>query len=147
MQMNAVQGAYRNKKFLCRWRDLPSYYFNNESLVSAVINASFSILKQMQHTHNKVLEINYFLQSRSRLLTPANFESLFKVRIQSISQIFSTPCTSGSSVDEDKGGASEHRIWGSRQVLPSKLITWPWVQQRCRWRMGRMNVATSKFCL
>ena len=32
-------------------------------------------------------------------------------------------------------------------VVVTKLIGWPWVQQRCRWRMGRMNVTPSKFCM
>ena len=34
-----------------------------------------------------------------------------------------------------------------RALMGTKLIGWPWVEQRCRWRMGRMNVTPSKFCM
>ena len=35
----------------------------------------------------------------------------------------------------------------NKQSSQPKVIGWPWVQQRCRWRMGRMNVTPSKFCM
>ena len=55
-------------------------------------------------------------------------------------------------IGEREGGRTFISFHLEVGCLPSKLertklIGWPWVEQRCRWRMGRMNVTPSKFCM